>query len=305
MADLPPTPTELAPGTSAPDGPASSVSPARTLAGASQFAAPESHDPCQELPMVVWLRGDEDLCDEFSVGAEKAMEQLGIKRSRLTQIAGRELRVGRMRIGRYVRPVFRPEDLAAYLEATRPPATHKAAAASIEGAADEMIAKVTPVLAEFATASADLTVASRQVLLEALAEFKRRWREEQNLAGERLTLLHERTAALQRQLSGHQRLMTKLGEEADNRHDQQLAAIEVELATQSELVADQGLLLRQTLATLTSRIAALSQEVAVLLAAQAEAQAQECTDSAAAGGTPKGWRPVVNRQARLRSCRYL
>src|SRR5438045_3561626 len=51
------------------------------------------------LPMLVWLRGDESYCGDFCLDADQVMVRLGIKRSRLTQISGRELRVGRMRMG--------------------------------------------------------------------------------------------------------------------------------------------------------------------------------------------------------------
>src|SRR5690606_18828586 len=75
---------------------------------ASYDESPDGHNSQaakEELPMIVWLRGDEEIASEFTVDAEAAMEFLGIKRSRLTQISGRELRVGRMRIDRYIRPV--------------------------------------------------------------------------------------------------------------------------------------------------------------------------------------------------------
>lgn len=78
------------------------------------------------LPMVVWLRGDEDDVEEFSLDADQVMARLGIKRSRLTQISGKELRVGRIRIDRYTRPVFRPADVEAYLAKTRAPTSHQA-----------------------------------------------------------------------------------------------------------------------------------------------------------------------------------
>lgn len=76
-----------------------------------------------DLPMVVWLRGDEPYCDSFSLNADQVMAELGVRRSRLTQISGRELRVGRRRDGRYIRPMFRPEDVEAYKSWSRAPAT--------------------------------------------------------------------------------------------------------------------------------------------------------------------------------------
>lgn len=78
----------------------------------------------ETLPMLLWLRGDEDICQQFTIDADEAMDQLGIRRSRLTQISGRELRVGRMRSGRYIRPVFRQVDIDSYKDWTRPTASH-------------------------------------------------------------------------------------------------------------------------------------------------------------------------------------
>jgi len=72
-----------------------------------------------ELPMIVWLRGDEDHCADFILDADAVMQTLGIKRSRLTQISGKELRVGRIRRGRYISPVYRQADVDVYLEWTR------------------------------------------------------------------------------------------------------------------------------------------------------------------------------------------
>ncbi len=80
-------------------------------------------DP-ENFPILVWLRGDEAYCDEFSLSADAVMEILGIKRSRLTQIAGRELRVARRRDGRYIKPMFRPIDVEEYKQNSRAPMSH-------------------------------------------------------------------------------------------------------------------------------------------------------------------------------------
>lgn len=105
--------------------------------GASGDHAPDDED----LPMVLWLRGDEEIIDEFTMDAEAAMTALGIKRSRLTQISGRELRVGRIRIDRYTRPVYRPKDVQAYLEWTRASASHQKSSQAIEMAAQKLEAQ--------------------------------------------------------------------------------------------------------------------------------------------------------------------
>lgn len=99
--------------------------------------APQESDE-DDLPLVLWLRGDEAICDEFTVDAETAMHRLGIKRSRLTQISGRELRVGKIRIDRYIRPVYRLIDIENYLQWTRASASHQKSAQAIELAAKKM-----------------------------------------------------------------------------------------------------------------------------------------------------------------------
>ena len=92
-----------------------------------------------DLPLVVWLRGDEDYCGDFSLDADAVMTQLGIKRSRLTQISGRELRVGRIRRGRYISPVYRQEDVEAYLAWTRATASQQKSASLVSEATAELV----------------------------------------------------------------------------------------------------------------------------------------------------------------------
>lgn len=89
----------------------------------SRAGASLASDP--ELPKVIWLQGDEPFFEEFNLRAEDVMSRLGIRRSRLNQISGRELRVGKTRVNQYMRPVYRPRDVEEYLEWTRPTATHK------------------------------------------------------------------------------------------------------------------------------------------------------------------------------------
>lgn len=112
----------------------------RPITGATIFGAegalPEPEQP--ELPLVVWLRGDEDVCAEFVLDADEVMHLLGIKRSRLTQISGKDLRVGRIRRGRYVSPVYRPADVEAYANWTRATASHVKSSTLLNDAADEL-----------------------------------------------------------------------------------------------------------------------------------------------------------------------
>ncbi|MGE0172242.1 MAG: hypothetical protein AB7T49_05640 [Oligoflexales bacterium] len=81
-----------------------------------------------DLPLVVWLRGDEEYADDFIVDATEAMNVLNIKRSRLTQISGTQLRVARIRMGQHIRPLYRKKDLEAYADAARAPVSHQKSA---------------------------------------------------------------------------------------------------------------------------------------------------------------------------------
>lgn len=91
-----------------------------------------------DLPMITWIRGDEPYAEEFHLSAEKVMDMLGIKRSRLTQISGKELRVGRRRVERYIRPFFRKKDVDAYLRWTRTPASHIKSTNIVKTATDKV-----------------------------------------------------------------------------------------------------------------------------------------------------------------------
>ena len=90
------------------------------------------------LPMIVWLRGDEE---EFTLTAEDVMATLDIKRSRLTQISGRELRVGRRRVDRYLKPFYRPTDVHSYQEQTRAALTRQRSAAAVSSVAADIEAR--------------------------------------------------------------------------------------------------------------------------------------------------------------------
>jgi len=108
------------------------------VVGATAVDQEHNYSDTNELPMVVWLRGDEPYVEDFSLDAEAAMQELGIKRSRLTQISGKELRVGRIRIGRYTRPVYRTEDIETYKGWTRATATHQRSSSAINEAASKL-----------------------------------------------------------------------------------------------------------------------------------------------------------------------
>ena len=91
-----------------------------------------------DLPMVVWLQGNEIYASDFSLDADQAMIRLGIKRSRLNQISGRELRVGKARVDRYIKPFYREVDVEDYFSWTRATATHKKSSQEIEHASKKL-----------------------------------------------------------------------------------------------------------------------------------------------------------------------
>lgn len=84
----------------------------------------ETHGGGREnLPFALWLAGDEPYFGDFCLDADEVMKRLHIKRTRLTQISGRELRVGRMRMGRYIKPFYREIDVEDYLGLSKAPQT--------------------------------------------------------------------------------------------------------------------------------------------------------------------------------------
>jgi hypothetical protein len=138
-------PETLSPsGTSIPERPGSfEIDPADIVsrkggALASLDAHDFTDDSTSALPLIVWLRGDEPFFANFNLTADQVMERLGIKRSRLTQLSGRELRVGRVRLDRYIRPVYREVDVEQYLQWTRATATHQKSTAALSTAIEEL-----------------------------------------------------------------------------------------------------------------------------------------------------------------------
>lgn len=97
-----------------------------------------------DLPMIVFL--DNDNNSDFDISADEAMAELGIKRSRLSQISGRELRVGKKRIDRYLRPYYRRVDLLAYKDRTRPSTTKQQASEALLEAAQLIEVRVKALL---------------------------------------------------------------------------------------------------------------------------------------------------------------
>ena len=86
----------------------------------------------EELPIDLSLDGSEPYFQEFCLGADDVMKRLGIKRSRLRQISGDQLRVGRKKVDRFIRPFYRICDVNNYLEWTRASASHLKSSKVIE-----------------------------------------------------------------------------------------------------------------------------------------------------------------------------
>jgi len=108
---------------------------ANPRAGATE--APREQEDL-DLPQVVWLRGDEPWFDSFDLDADEVMKRLGIKRSRLTQLSGRELRVGRVRVDRYIRPLYRSTDVEQYIQWTRATASHQKSSSALLDAVEAL-----------------------------------------------------------------------------------------------------------------------------------------------------------------------
>ena len=122
------------------------------------------------FPMVVWLRGDESWYPQFDLDADTVMARLGIKRSRLTQISGKELRVGRVRIDRYIKPVFRSHDVESYLRWTRATASHQKSSSALKDATQALQSQGEQIAQIVAHASVSFSEALKSGLLEQLEE---------------------------------------------------------------------------------------------------------------------------------------
>lgn len=117
-----------------PSLPKASAKPTAAPSAESDRQGAQADTPPHELELVVWLEGHEPYVADFCLNADQAMAKLGIKRSRLNQISGKELRVGRIKSGRYIKPMYREEDIESYLQWTRPTASHQASKRALESA---------------------------------------------------------------------------------------------------------------------------------------------------------------------------
>ena len=70
---------------------------------------------------IIYLSNDDPRIQEYTHNATEAMNILGIKKSRLHQITGTKLPCARIKIGRYLKPMYRHSDITDYLESLRTP----------------------------------------------------------------------------------------------------------------------------------------------------------------------------------------
>jgi hypothetical protein len=142
--------------------------------------------------MLVWLRGDEPECAEYTLSADDVMSQLGIRRSRLTQISGRELRVGRMRRGRYVSPVYRQEDVDEYLSWTRATASHLKSSSVLSDAAEQLLKQGEALTRELTDVPATMAAEVRSEVRAAALQVERAGRASEEALARRLAEVEDR-----------------------------------------------------------------------------------------------------------------
>lgn len=138
------------------------------ISGAS-LGEPDDQLP-EPLPMTLWLRGDEAYCGSFNLDADAVMELLGIKRTRLTQISGRELRVARTKRGRYIVPVYRPEDVEQYRSWSRATATHLKSTQAVTEATENLKDQTSQLFTKTETLLQNLADSMAEDLLSRVAQ---------------------------------------------------------------------------------------------------------------------------------------
>ena len=152
-----------------------------------------SQNKNDDLPIIVWLKGDEPYFSDFSWDANEVMKVLSIKRSRLNQISGKELRVGKARIDHYIRPIYRPCDVKHYLSWTRPTASHKRSSTIIEEARQKLEDKTDDLISKMSDSSKDaledVKITIRNLLFEQFGLITHQLKELSNTLPEQLNAL--------------------------------------------------------------------------------------------------------------------
>ncbi len=182
-----------------------------------------------DLPMIVWLRGDEAFFNDFSVDADAAMSELGIRRSRLTQISGRELRVGKKRVDRYIRPFFRPQDIAAYKNFTRATVSHMKSSQVLDDVLARLEAETGQLIEKVAATVTQNAVDFRDQLEAIATEF----RQAQGLLLREVT---DRVDAIERGLDGALQSALQRVDTSLRNLEERNAGLESRLASQNETI---------------------------------------------------------------------
>lgn len=198
-----------------------------------------------QLPMIVWLSGEDPIFSDFSLDADAVMQLLGIKRTRLTQISGRELRVGRAKQDRYIKPFYRPKDVEDYLNWTKATSTSKKSSELVQEAAS-LLAQESTHLKESLSApldrvaehlSAQINHISHMILQSIEKDFKKKLLEFQ-------TKISSSQAAQNQDIKAIHSFQNKLLRELSLKEDHakvllELAYIHKELATKISFLENQ------------------------------------------------------------------
>ena len=185
----------------------------------SKVIRPESSHTTSEfgdMPLVVQLKGDEAFFGEFDLSADEAMQILGIKRSRLNQISGKDLRVGRAKIDRYIRPIYRSKDINDYLKWSRTTATQKKSQEVIDEATSKLLLKAEELSKLLSQENGVLTktLADHQkAFVGSLADFSNKTLHSQTGATKRIiSFLREETRSVKIKLEEHSESINRITE---------------------------------------------------------------------------------------------
>ena len=169
-----------------------------------------------EMPLVVQLKGDEQFFGDFDLSADQAMEILGIKRSRLNQISGKDLRVGRAKIDRYVRPIYRSIDVNEYLQWSRSTATQKKSQEVIDEATAQLLLKAEELASLLSQENGVLTktLADHQrTFVSSLTEFSNKTLSSQSASTRKIvSFLREETRTVKIKLDKHSETINQITE---------------------------------------------------------------------------------------------
>lgn len=215
-----------------------------------------------DLPMIVWLRGDEPHFNDFSMDVDAAMAELGIRRSRLTQISGKELRVGKKRIERYIRPVFRPADIAAYKTFTRSTVSHMKSSQVLDDVLLRLEAETGQLIDKVAETATQNSLDFQTTLESIATEFR-------HAQGLLLREVTDRVDSIERGLDGSLQAALQRVQANLIMMEERTAELEAKVTSQNEtilsLMNQNHLLLREHHAATTTRFEALSQQMATEL----------------------------------------